>query len=175
MNNNFDFIIIGAGSAGCVLANRLTASGQYRVLLLEVGEAPKDMNINIPAGFPKLFKGKPDWAYETVPQSQLAGRKLYHPRGKTLGGSSSINAMIYMRGHRLDYDAWAAAGNSGWAYEQVLPYFIQSENQAELKDQYHGQDGPLHVQGRNYTNLLSEVFVKAAQEQGYTLNPDFNP
>ncbi len=170
----YDYIIIGAGSAGCVLANRLSANPGNRVLLLEAGPADKHQNVKIPAAFPKLFRSALDWNLESVPQAHLNNRRLYQPRGKMLGGSSSINAMIYIRGHRADYDQWEAAGNEGWGYEQVLPYFIKAEGQQRIQDQYHGQGGPLQVEDRRYTNKLSEVFVDAAQGLGYTANNDFN-
>ncbi|MFK7934018.1 MAG: GMC family oxidoreductase, partial [Saprospiraceae bacterium] len=172
--NTYDFIIIGAGSAGSVLANRLSENGQYQVLLLEAGGKDNDMNMKIPAGFPKLFKTKHDWNYHTSPQEHLNDRELYLPRGKTLGGSSSINAMIYIRGNRADYDGWAAEGNAGWTYDEMLPYFKKSERQEIIKDEFHGQNGSLNVTNRNYTNHLSEVFVEAGKELGYAENPDFN-
>lgn len=170
----YDYIIIGAGSAGSVLANRLSESGKYTVLLLEAGGKDNDMNMKIPAGFPKLYKTKHDWDYQTTPQEHLHQRELYLPRGKTLGGSSSINAMIYIRGNQADYDGWAAEGNTGWSYHDILPYFKKSEHQEVFKDEYHGQNGPLNVMNRHYTNPLSDVFVKAGKELGYPENPDFN-
>ena len=172
--SQFDFIIVGAGSAGCVLANRLSENPNYKVLLLEAGGPDKDLNIKIPAGFPKLFKGKCDWAYHTVPQAGLNNRQIFQPRGKVLGGCSSINAMIYIRGHREDYDEWASLGNKGWSYDEVLPFFKKSEAQQRIHDQYHNQSGELNVMDRIYSNPLSNVFVEAAQELGYQKNGDFN-
>ncbi len=170
----YGYIIIGAGSAGCVLANRLSEVGGNTVLLLEAGGPGKSQDVRIPAAFPKLLRTRLDWGYRTVAQRQLNNRTLYLPRGKVLGGSSSINAMIYIRGNRADYDGWAALGNDGWPYEEVLPYFKKSENQQMLKSKYHGTGGPLSVTDRNYTNPLSHVFVEAAQEVGFPENEDFN-
>ncbi len=171
----FDYIIVGAGSAGCVLANRLSASGRHRVLLLEAGGEDTDKNIHIPAAFSKLFESDADWNYRTVPQEHLAGRRLYQPRGKTLGGSSSINAMIYVRGHRADYDGWAALGCDGWDSESVLPYFRRSEDQQRVPgDPEHGTGGPLTVGDLRSPSPLTETFVEAATEQGYPRNDDFN-
>src|SRR5262245_54401878 len=133
----WDHIIIGAGSAGCVLANRLSEKSSKRVLLLEAGPPDRDLNIKIPAGFPKLFKSKHDWGHESVPQAACADRAFYFPRGKVLGGSSSINAMLYVRGHRADYDAWAASTSPDWAYEAVLPYFKRSERNEHLGGVFH--------------------------------------
>jgi len=174
MQNKYDYIIIGAGSAGCVLANRLSAQPENKVLLLEAGGKDKNMNIKIPAGFPKLYKTDVDYAYHTIPQPTMNNRKMFLPRGKVLGGCSSINAMIYIRGNKQDYEEWAAAGNKGWSYDEVLPYFKKSENQEVIKNDFHGTGGPLNVTNRIYTNHLSEVFIKAGQELGYPENSDFN-
>jgi len=170
----FNYIIIGAGSAGCVLANRLTENKANKILLLEAGGPDEKKEIHIPAAFSKLFKSEVDWEYYSTPQPQLNGRKLFMPRGKTLGGSSSINAMIYIRGHRADYDGWAALGNNGWSYQEVLPYFKRSEEQRTHKNEFHGLKGGLRISDLICKNELSEAFVKGAQEIGYDLNNDFN-
>ncbi|MSQ97699.1 MAG: choline dehydrogenase [Xanthomonadales bacterium] len=171
----YDFIIIGAGSAGCVLANRLSANPNNRVLLLEAGGRDWHPFIHMPAGLARLVKLKSlNWSYETEPQPGLNGRRLYWPRGRVLGGSSSINAMCYCRGHRRDYDAWAGAGNKGWDYESVLPYFISSEDQENGPSRFHGIDGPVSVQNLRHSNSLSKVFLEAAQQAGHAENADFN-
>lgn len=171
----YDFIIIGAGSAGCVLANRLSANANNRVLLLEAGGRDWHPFIHMPAGLARLVALKNlNWCYETEPQDELSGRRLYWPRGRVLGGSSSINAMCYCRGHRKDYDAWAAAGNKGWDYESVLPFFLRSEDQENGASTYHGIGGPLSVQNLRHTNSLSGVFLEAAGQAGHSHNADFN-
>lgn len=169
-----DTLIIGAGSAGCVLAARLSARPSRRVLLLEAGPADRNLNIRVPAAFPKLFKSAFDWNYATERQASAAGRTFYLPRGKTLGGSSSLNAMIYIRGHRADYDDWARQAGDGWAHERVLPYFRKSERQQRWHDQWHGSDGPLHVGDQRSPRDLSREFVEAAVELGHRRNDDFN-
>lgn len=170
----YDYVVIGAGSAGCVLANRLSADAERRVLLLEAGPPDKNLNIKIPAGFPKLFKSRVDWAFETEPQPHAGGRKFYLPRGKVLGGSSSINAMLYVRGHRDDYDEWASVSSDAWSYERVLPYFKRSEQQARLDDEYHGRDGPLTVSDQRSPRDPSNRFLEAAASLGYERTDDFN-
>ena len=182
MNNNsphdvaeFDYVIVGAGSAGCVLANRLSADGRHSVLLLEAG--PKDSNfwIHVPIGYGKLFKDKRvNWMYQTEPEPGLGGRQVFQPRGKVLGGSSSINGLLYVRGQHEDYDRWRQLGNVGWGFDDVLPYFKKAENQIRGADQYHGTDGPLSVSDWRHHDPLSEAFVKAAVEAGIPFNPDFN-
>jgi choline dehydrogenase-like flavoprotein len=146
MNNNdtseYDYVIVGAGSAGCVLANRLSADGKHSVLLLEAG--PKDTNIwiHVPLGYGKLFKEKSvNWMYQTEPEPGLNGRQVFQPRGKVLGGSSSINGLLYVRGQHEDYDRWRQRGNAGWGFEDVLPYFKKAENQQRGPDKYHGAGG----------------------------------
>jgi len=170
----YDYIIIGAGSAGCVLANRLSEDPKVRVLLLEAGRRDTPKEIHIPLAFSKLFKGPCDWTYFTEPEAQLGNRSLYWPRGKVLGGSSSINAMIYIRGHRADYDQWRDLGNPGWGYADVLPYFKKSEKQEHGASEYHGASGPLAVSDLRTVNPLSEAFVAAGQEAGFPRNRDFN-
>ena len=144
-----------------------------RFFLIAFNVVLKSQDIQVPAAFPKTLQTSLNWGYRTVAQGQLHNRSLYLPRGKVLGGSSSINAMIYIRGNRADYDGWAALGNEGWGYEAVLPYFKKSENQQQLKSEYHGTAGLLNVTDRNYTNPLSHVFVEAAQEVGFPENEDF--
>ena len=171
----FDYIIVGAGSAGCVLANRLSANGKHSVLLLEAG--PKDSNIwiHVPLGYGKLFKEKSvNWMYQTEPEPELKGRQVFQPRGKTLGGSSSINGLLYVRGQHEDYDRWRQHGNAGWGYDDVLPYFKKAENQTRGADQYHGTGGPLPVSNMVVTDPLSKAFMDAAVETGLPYNPDFN-
>ncbi len=172
---SWDYIIVGAGSAGCVLANRLSENPSTKVLLLEAGSKDWNPFIHMPAGLAKLINIKSlNWSYDTEPEPALNNRRLYWPRGKVLGGSSSINAMCYCRGHSIDYDNWAAAGNQGWDYTSVLPYFRKSENQEHGADIYHGVGGPLSVQDLRYHNPLSEIYLQAAEELGYTRTRDFN-
>jgi choline dehydrogenase len=171
----FDYVIVGAGSAGCVLANRLSADGRNSVLLLEAG--PKDTNlwIHVPLGYGKLFKEKTvNWMYQTEPEPGLDGRTVFQPRGKVLGGSSSINGLLYVRGQHEDYDRWRQRGNAGWGYDDVLPYFRKAENQQRGADKYHGAGGPLPVSDWRHADPLSEAFVVAAAETGIPTNPDFN-
>ncbi|HSW11448.1 MAG TPA: choline dehydrogenase [Solimonas sp.] len=172
----YDFLIVGGGSAGCVLANRLSEGGRYRVCLLEAGPGDKlNPLIRIPTGIPALLRSKRyNWSFWSEPQAQLAGRRLFQPRGRTLGGSSSINGTTYIRGHASDYDHWASLGCSGWSWRELLPYFRQSENHEPFADEFHGQGGPLNVADRRYVNPLSQAFVEAGVQAGYPLNPDFN-
>jgi choline dehydrogenase len=170
----YDYIIIGGGSAGCVLANRLSADSRARVLLLEAGIPDKRLTIHIPLAWNQNFKTEIDWNYNTEPQPHLENRSLYWPRGKTLGGSSSINAMIYIRGHRSDYDHWARLGNEGWSYDEVLPYFKKSEHNERGASQHHGAGGALNVTDLPAPNPLTMAFVRAAQETGLKYRTDFN-
>ncbi len=175
MKSSFDYIIVGAGSAGCVLANRLSANPDIEVLLIEAGGKDWNPLIHMPAGLSKLINFKSlNWNYHTEPQSELHQRRLYWPRGRVLGGSSSINAMCFSRGHPSDYDDWAALGNSGWGWADVLSYFKSSQDQARGEDTHHGTGGPLRVEDLRFTNALSHAFVEAASQAGYPKNPDFN-
>ncbi len=170
----YDYIVIGAGSAGCVLASRLTERRDTSVLLIEAGPADRKREIHIPAAFSKLFRSGIDWNFSTEPQEQLKGRSLYWPRGKTLGGSSSMNAMIYARGARADYDAWRDMGNEGWSFDDVLPLFKTAENQERGASQDHGVGGPLNVADLRCVNPLTRAFLKACEAAGIPANSDFN-
>ena len=170
----YDYVVIGAGSAGCVIASRLTEDPNTTVLLLEAGGPDDREEIHIPAAFPQLFKTECDWGYYTEPQPHLNNRSLFWPRGKMLGGTSSHNAMIYIRGHRYIFDRWAEAGNEGWGYEDILPLFKKSQNQERGASEHHGVGGPLNVADLRDTNPLSCAFVDACVENGFTRNDDFN-
>jgi choline dehydrogenase len=177
----YDYIITGAGSAGCVLANRLSADPAIKVLLLEAGGQDSNFFIHMPAGYVQLMRsGAVDWGYHTEPQKNLNGRKLFWPRGKVLGGSSSVNAMVYIRGCHSDYDTWRQLGNAGWSYADCLPYFRRSETYEPRPDSYrgpdsyHGNDGPLHVTRPSIRNPLSRAWVEAGVQAGYPANDDFN-
>lgn len=173
-NSLYDYAIIGAGSAGCVLANRLTEDPKTKVLLLEAGGPDKTPNIHIPAAFSKLGKTEYDWAYYTQKQPHLEWRSLFWPRGKVLGGCSSMNAMIYIRGNCYDYDHWYDLGNEGWGWKEVLPYFKKAENQERGASEYHSRGGPLNVADLRDINPLSYAFVEAGIEAGLSRNSDFN-
>ncbi|QJW91997.1 choline dehydrogenase [Spirosoma taeanense] len=174
----FDYIIVGAGSAGCVLANRLSADPAVSVLLLEAGGPDAKLEIQIPAAYTKLHGSAVDWGFWTEPQTALNGRRIYQPRGKTLGGCSSTNAMAYVRGNRLDYDDWSASGNAGWSYKDLLPYFIRSEHNEQyeqLDPGYHGTEGPLNVTfATRFQTPLAAAFVESCKQTGIPGNNDYN-
>ncbi len=172
----FDYIIAGAGTAGCVLANRLSADGRRSVLLLEAGGSDRSPWIRVPLGYGKTFTdARYNWKYHAEPDPGLAGRRIYWPRGKVLGGSSAINAMVYIRGHRGDYDDWAAAGNPGWSYADVLPYFIKSEDHVWGASEFHGAGGPMHIsEFRTAVHPICARFIAACAEAGIPATPDFN-
>src|SRR2546423_2598483 len=163
---SYEYVIVGAGSAGCVLANRLSADPGVRVLLLEAGGSDRKLNIRVPVGFAKQFRTDLDWNYTAEPDPNLIGRSMYLPRGRSLGGSSSMNAMIYMRGHRVDFDSWAEAGATGWSYREVLPYFKRSEHNERLSDAYHGRGGPLNLAHPVGESTLAPMVVDSAQAVG---------
>lgn len=171
----FDYIVVGAGSAGAVLANRLSADPALRVCLIEAGPEDKSPLIRIPIGVAKLFHNDTyNWRYKSAPQPDAGGREIYVPRGKTLGGSSAINGMIYTRGHPTDYDDWARLGNAGWSFREVLPYFLRSENNVDFRDSpYHGTKGELNVEFLDMYNPLCDVLFDAARDQQYKVIDDF--
>jgi len=171
----FDYVVVGGGSAGCAVAGRLSENSKMRVCLLEAGGAGNNWVVKAPMGIAIMVPSKTNnWAFETVPQPGLNGRKGYQPRGKALGGSSAINAMVYIRGHRSDYDGWAALGNTGWAYDDVLPYFKKAENNEVVKDDYHGIGGPLNVANIRTGNPFQEYFLEAGRQLQLPMNADFN-
>src|SRR3954471_18325762 len=164
---DFDYVIVGGGSAGCVVAARLTEDPDVRVALLEAGPPDRSVLIHCPAGLAVLAKnGQANWGLQTVPQAGFNGRRGYQPRGKVLGGSSSVNAMIYTRGHPSDYEHWAEQGNAGWAWRDVLPYFKKAEHNERGADAYHATGGPLNVMDLRSPNRFSSVFVQAAAQAG---------
>ena len=174
-SETFDYIVVGAGSAGCVLASRLTASGRYRVLLLEAGPDSRHPWLHIPLGFGRLFNNRRfNWCYETEPQPGCHNRRVIAPRGRVLGGSSSINGLIYIRGQAEDFNVWRQLGNTGWSFEEVLPYFRKAEDNERGADQFHGVGGPLAVSDLCDRHPLAEAFVEAAVQCGHPRNEDFN-
>jgi choline dehydrogenase len=170
----YDFIVVGSGSAGSVLAARLSADPTVRVLLLEAGGTDAHLLVQIPAAFGRLTGPRFNWDFETAPQRNLLNRRMYLPQGRLLGGSSAINAMVYIRGNASDYDRWAQAGNVGWSYREVLPYFRRAEHNERLADAFHGRFGPLNVADLISPNPMTQRFVEAAVEAGLPRNPDFN-
>ena len=171
---NYDYIVIGAGSAGCVVANRLTADSKTTVLLLEAGNPDTKLDIQSPSATLSLLGSEVDWGYFSEPEPYLNNRKIYCSRGKVLGGSSSINLMLYIRGNPHDYDRWQELGNPGWSYQDVLPYFKKSENQQRGASEFHGTDGELSVTDSIAPTAISQRYIDAAMALGYNYNPDFN-
>ncbi len=170
----FDYVIVGGGSSGCVLAGRLSEDESCNVLLLEFGGPDRSPLIHLPAGYSKLVGPKVSWEYRTVPQKHVNNREMHYPQGMVLGGGSSINAMVYIRGNRNDYDQWAYLGNKGWGYEECLPYFVKAESNERISDRYHGAAGPLAVSDQVSPLPLTNAFVRAAQQAGHPVNNDFN-
>jgi choline dehydrogenase len=173
-DDRYTYVVVGAGAAGCVVANRLSADPANRVLLLEAGGRDRNPLIHIPVGFTKLTTPDVNWGFSTVPQPQMDDREMWYPQGRTLGGSTSINAMIYIRGQHADYDRWAELGCDGWGYEDVLPFFRASEHNERLNDRYHGSAGDMNVTQQVSFNPLSKAFVRALQELGVPFSADVN-
>ena len=174
MSDAYEYVIVGAGSAGCVLANRLSEDPSVRVLLLEAGGKDRSMKVKIPAAFPQQFHTKLDWDFATEPEPHVDGRELFVPRGKMLGGSSSMNAMLYVRGRPLDYDSWEAQGAPGWGYKDVLPYFIRSEDNVRGASEYHGAGGPLKVSEQRSPRALNGKLLAASEAAGIPRIADYN-
>src|SRR5688572_21781294 len=166
----YDYVIVGAGSAGCVLANRLSEDSDVRVALLEAGGPDTNDLVHLPAAFSALYRSDQDWDHSTIYEPHCNDRRIYLPRGKVLGGSSSINAMVYIRGNRVDYDDWG----SGWTYDELLPYFKRAEDNERGADDYHGTGGPLPVSEGRSRNPLTQAFLEAAAARGLPLSTDFN-
>ena len=172
---DFDYIVVGAGSGGCVLAARLSEDASVSVALIEAGPADKNILIHVPAGLALMAQTHAvNWNFSTVPQKGLNGRIGWQPRGKVLGGSSSVNAMIYIRGHKADYDHWADEGNPGWSYDEVLPYFRRAEHNERLANEFHGNAGPLNVMDLRSPNRYLQAFIDAGREAGFPITDDFN-
>jgi choline dehydrogenase len=171
---SYDYVIVGAGSAGCVLAGRLSENPDVSVCLIEAGGSDRALAVRIPAAFPKLFRTERDWEYFSDPEPGLMGRRMYMPRGKMIGGSSSMNAMLFVRGNREDYDGWAKSGATGWSYDELLPYFRSMETFSRGADQYRGGKGPLRVNDHRSRTALTETIVQAGEQAGLPFNPDYN-
>ena len=172
---SFDYIVVGAGSAGCVLANRLSASGRHRVLLIEAGGEDRNLWIHIPVGYAKLFTdARHNWLYNSEPEPELGGRSIIQPRGKVMGGSSSINGLLYIRGQAEDFNHWRQLGNAGWSFEDVLPYFRKAEDQQRGEDELHGVGGPLSVSDVSEPHPLCDAFITACEQAGHPRTDDFN-
>jgi choline dehydrogenase len=175
VDGQFDYIVVGAGSAGCVLANRLTASGKHRVLLIEAGGEDRNLWIHVPIGYAKLFAdARHNWLYNSEPEPELGGRQIIQPRGKVMGGSSSINGLLYIRGQAEDFDHWRQLGNAGWSFTDVLPYFRRAEDQERGEDELHGVGGPLSVNDVSEPHPLCEAFIEACEQAGIPRTDDFN-
>src|SRR5476649_2009251 len=175
MTDTFDFVVVGGGSGGCAVASRLSEDPSTSVALLEAGGTDDNWVVTTPGAMILMISGKiNNWAFDTVPQPGLNGRIGYQPRGKGLGGSSAINAMVYIRGHRSDYDQWASLGNAGWSYADVLPYFKRSEDNADFDGEYHGKGGPLAVNKLRTDNPVQQTFLQAAREAQFRIREDFN-